>query len=221
MNHAGHQPDHPLERMIFFSDAVFAIAITLLIIEVHPPHLPFGSPWQAYVAALVQLLPNFLGFFVSFFVIGAFWAGHHRAFGLARHYSEALISPNLALLCAIVFLPFSTAFMSANAGMIVPSVVYAATLIVSGLLSRHLTRLATSAGVVRDDVTRIEIDLARNRSLGVVLGALLSLAIAFVDARFSQAALLTIPLFQAVNRRLIQRRLRSVSPERSGTMAAG
>ncbi|WP_010162211.1 TMEM175 family protein [Sphingomonas sp. PAMC 26617] len=217
MNQAGHQPDHPLERMVFFSDAVFAIAITLLIIEVHPPHLPYGSPWQDYVDALVQLLPNFIGFFVSFFVIGAFWAGHHRAFGLAGHYSDALIGPNLALLCAIVFLPFSTAFMSANAGMLVPSVVYAVTLIVSGLLSLRLTRLATMTGVVREDVPRVDIALARNRSLGVVLGALLSLAIAFVDARFSQAGLLTIPLFQAVSRRIVRHRF---EPGRSGRATA-
>lgn len=204
MNHAGHQPDHSLERMVFFSDAVFAIAITLLIIEVHPPHLPSGSPWQAYVDALSQLLPNFIGFFVSFFVIGAFWAGHHRAFGLAGGYSERLIGPNLALLCAIVFLPFSTAFMSANAGKVVPSVFYAVTLIVSGLLSLRVTRLATMPGVVREDVPRIEIAIARNRGIGVVLGALLSLGIAFIDARFSQAGLLTIPLFQAAYRRGIR-----------------
>lgn len=206
MSQNGHQPDHPLERMVFFSDAVFAIAITLLIIEVHPPHLPYGSPWQAYVAALLALLPNFIGFFVSFFVIGAFWTGHHRAFGLAGHYSDGMISPNLALLCAIVFLPFATAFMSANAGMLVPSVVYAVTLIVSGLLSLRLTRLATAPAIVREDVSAEAIALARTRSLGVVAGALVALGIAFVDARFSQAGLLSIIVFQALIRRMVHRR---------------
>lgn len=206
MSQNGHQPDHPLERMVFFSDAVFAIAITLLIIEVHPPHLPYGSPWQAYVTALLALLPNFIGFFVSFFVIGAFWTGHHRAFGLAGHYSDRMISPNLALLCAIVFLPFATAFMSANAGMLVPSVVYAVTLIVSGLLSLRLTRLATAPAIVREDVSAEAIALARTRSLGVVAGALVALGIAFVDARFSQAGLLSIIVFQALIRRMVHRR---------------
>lgn len=206
MHQSGHQPDHPLERMIFFSDAVFAIAITLLIIEVHPPHLPFGSPWQAYVTALWNLLPNFIGFFVSFFVIGAFWTGHHRTFGLADHYSDRLIVPNLELLCAIVFLPFATAFMSANAGMLVPSIVYALTLIVSGLLSLRLTRLATTAGIVREGLPVEAITLVRTRSLGVVAGALVSLGIAFVDARFSQAGLLSIMAFQILIRRLVHRR---------------
>jgi uncharacterized membrane protein len=198
--------DHPLERLVFFSDAVFAIAITLLIIEVHPPHLPFGSPWQAYVAALLALTPNFLGFFISFFVIGAFWAGHHRAFGLALHYSDRLLGANLGLLCAIVFLPFATAFMSANTGMIVPSIVYAVSLIVTGLLSLWLTHLVTRPETVRPTASAEEILLARTRSLGVVAGAVLAIAMAFVDARFSQAMLLTIPLFQAVIRRWVRRR---------------
>ena len=203
---ASERPDHPLERLIFFSDAVFAIAITLLIIEVHPPHLPFGSPWQAYVNALLHLLPNFFGFFVSFFVIGAFWSGHHRAFALAGHYSETLVAPNLQMLCAIVFLPFATAFMSANGGMLVPSALYAVTLIATGLLSMRVTRATTSPGVVRSDVEAITIAYARARGGGVALGALVSLGIAFVLAPFSQAGLLLIPFFQWMLRTLVTRR---------------
>lgn len=202
------RPDHPLERMIFFSDAVFAIAITLLIIEVHPPHLPFGSPWQAYVNALLRLLPNFFGFFVSFFVIGAFWAGHHRAFALAGHYSDRLVGPNLHMLCAIVFMPFATAFMSANVGMLVPSTLYAVTLIATGLFNIRLVRLTTSPGIVRTEAPVATIAYTRKRGMAVVLGALVSLGIAFFDARFSQAGLITIPLWQELLRRRTTRRLR-------------
>lgn len=211
----GARPDHPLERMIFFSDAVFAIAITLLIIEVHPPHLRFGSPWQAYIDALLELLPNFFGFFVSFFVIGAFWAGHHRAFALAGHYSDKLVSPNLQMLCAIVFMPFATAFMSANGGMLVPSSLYALTLIATGLLNIRLVRLTTAPGIVREDAAPATIAYTRKRGMAVVLGALVSLGIAFVDARFSQAGLITIPLWQTLLRRYTTRRL-----IRTGALAA-
>lgn len=205
--HRGSRPDHPLERLIFFSDAVFAIAITLLIIEVHPPHLPFGSPWQAYVNALLASWPNFFGFFVSFFVIGAFWAGHHRAFALAGQYSEKLVGPNLQMLCAIVFMPFATAFMSANGGMLVPSALYALTLIATGLLMMRLTRLTTAPGVVRSDAPAAAVGYARARGGGVVLGALMSLVIAFVFAPVSQTGLLTIPLWQELLRRAVTRRL--------------
>ena len=205
-NGSSDRPDHPLERLIFFSDAVFAIAITLLIIEVHPPHLHYGSPWQDYVNALLRLWPNFFGFFVSFFVIGAFWAGHHRAFALAGHYSEKLVGPNLQMLCAVVFMPFATAFMSANGGMLVPSVLYGLTLVATGLLSMRLTRWTTSPGIVRSDAEPIMVAYARARGGGVVLGALMSIALAFWLAPISQAGLVTIPLFQWLLRRRITRR---------------
>jgi uncharacterized membrane protein len=198
------RPDHPLERLIFFSDAVFAIAITLLIIEVHAPELPRGSPDIAYLQALANLAPSFLGFSVSFFVIGAFWAGHHRAFAMAEHHSERLTGPNLMLLCAVVFMPFSTAFMSANYALTVPSIVYALTLLVTALCNVRLVRLVTSPPIVSEHVSAETIAMTRARGYGVVLGALTALIAALLDPRFSQPALATIPLW----RMLLQRRVK-------------
>src|SRR6201989_3138217 len=92
---AQDRSDHALERLVFFSDAVFAIAITLLVIELHPPHVDPSGGHVAFINALLRMFPNFFGFFVSFWVIAAFWAGHHRAFALSGHYAPSLIMPNL------------------------------------------------------------------------------------------------------------------------------
>jgi len=190
-----HTPSHPLERLIFFSDAVFAIAITLLIIEVQPPRLGFRASDHDHLVALANLIPSFVAFFISFFVIGAFWAGHHRAFSLARHWSPKIVMPNIVMLAAVVFMPFATAYMGMNMGARVPTVLYDAVLLTTGLLNIRLVWLATSPPVVDEDADPVVIARTRGRGWGVTLGAALALVLAFYVPRFSQFGLLTIPIW--------------------------
>jgi uncharacterized membrane protein len=78
-----------LERIVFFSDAVMAIAITLLILEVR---LPEGS--ADFSRRILALWPKYLGYFVSFWVIALYWVAHHRCFQLIRDYDRGLINLN-------------------------------------------------------------------------------------------------------------------------------
>jgi len=188
-------PAHPLERLIFFSDAVFAIAITLLIIEVQPPHLARDATDRDQLITLVNLSPSFVSFFISFFVIAAFWAGHHRAFSLARHWSPRLVRPNIMMLAAVVFMPFATAYMALNMGQRVPTVLYDLVLLTTGLLNIRLVKLATSPPVIDESVDALTIARTRGRGWGVTAGAALALILAFFVPRLSQFALLTIPLW--------------------------
>src|SRR6476661_7271665 len=182
-------PAHPLERLIFFSDAVFAIAITLLIIEVAPPHLGRLATDREHLIALANLIPNFVAFFISFFVIGAFWAGHHRAFSLARHWSPALVMPNTMLLAAIVFMPFATAYMGMNMGQRVPTVLYDLVLLTTGLLNLRLVRVASSPPVVDEHADPMIVRRTRARGWAVTLGAACALTLAFFVPRLSQFGL--------------------------------
>jgi uncharacterized membrane protein len=188
-------PSHPLERLIFFSDAVFAIAITLLIIEVQPPHLPRTATDRDQLITLINLTPSFVSFFISFFVIAAFWAGHHRAFSLSRHWSPGLVMPNITMLAAVVFMPFATAYMALNMGQRVPTVLYDLVLLATALLNIRLVKLATSPPVVGEGVDAVTIARTRGRGWGVAAGAALALILAFFVPRFSQFGLMTIPLW--------------------------
>lgn len=188
--------DHPLERLVFFSDAVFAIAITLLVIEIEAPHLPYGSPDGAYGYALLRLIPSFVGYVISFAVIGAFWAGHHRTFATASRYDAHIVVPNLALLGLIAFMPFVTAFMSANTGARVPTVFYCGAMLATALVNMRVVRIATAPPMVDPGAPADELAYARRRSRGVALGAASALALSLIVPQIAQAALMTIPLWQ-------------------------
>lgn len=196
-----------LERLTFFSDAVFAIAITLLIIEVHVPHLDTRDD-QAYWQALHALQPSFMGFVLSFLVIGALWVAHHRVFGMLVDYSPSIVWPNM-LLMVVAFMPFATALMSSNALARVPELFYASTLLAAGLLQRLLFARALQRPFIRPGISPEDIAATRWRSLGLPTAAALSLVAAWFVPGWNNFLLLGIPLlvraYAGLGRRRAQR----------------
>jgi uncharacterized membrane protein len=95
-----------LERIVFFSDAVMAIAITLLVIDLKLPTIPAALAEKELPALLAGLVPHFASFIVSFIVVGVYWSAHHRTFIHIRRYDNWLIALNLLFLLFIALMPF-------------------------------------------------------------------------------------------------------------------
>lgn len=93
------------ERMVFFSDAVVAIAITLLALELP---LPTGHGAAAVRHSLNEHLSDYMAFCISFLVIGANWMGHHRVFGFITGIGGRVLGLNMAWLFTVVLTPFAT-----------------------------------------------------------------------------------------------------------------
>jgi uncharacterized membrane protein len=95
-------------RLVFFSDAVFAIAVTLLVLEIRPPedtrHLLHG---------LAALWPSYLSYVITFLLIGQVWANHHVMFDHIRSADRTVLFLNTLLLMDIAFLPFAAAVLAA------------------------------------------------------------------------------------------------------------
>src|SRR5215472_12474826 len=92
------EKEFELERVSLFSDAVFAIAITLLVIDIKWPEMPENMAHIQFDRTLGQLVFSFSGFVLSFFLIGRYWTVHLRLFRLVRKYDQGLINRNLLLL---------------------------------------------------------------------------------------------------------------------------
>jgi uncharacterized membrane protein len=96
-------------RLEAFSDGVFAIAITLLVIEIRPPTLTGG---ESLAEGLWEQWPSYLAYFLSFLVLGVMWLNHHRIFEPARRVDGTVLVLNLNLLLWAVLIPFPTAVLA-------------------------------------------------------------------------------------------------------------
>ncbi len=203
MDHGSdYGPEHRLERLAFFSDAVFAIAITLLIIEIHVPELPRGASDADWIRGLYHLIPSFWSFALSFVVIGTMWILHHKTLSMMAKFSGRLMWPNLLFLMSVAFLPFSTAFMAAGSRVAVgnpspvPFVFYDVSLLAAGLLKARLTRIALRPDLISPHVKPSQVEAERRQVLILPLATTLALGLAFVIPAWNNLAMLTIPLFR-------------------------
>ena len=115
-----------LARLALFSDGVFAIAITLLILEIKVPHIDSIHSVNDLVNALVHLWPSFFAFIYSFGGILVQWIIHHSTFNHLDKTSRAFIYTNGFLLLTIVFFPFPTALLAEyiNTDYAMPAIVF-------------------------------------------------------------------------------------------------
>ena len=158
-------------RILALSDGVFAIAMTLLILDIAVPATTDNGEMPG---ALLHLWPHYLAYLLSFLVISRFWVIHRQAFALIAGDDPALIWLNLLLLLFIAFLPFPTAVIGAHNGSAAAAVLYAVAVFLTGASSAAYWWYASGRGnLLRPDVPRGQIRAMRARSLsGPVLFAL-------------------------------------------------
>lgn len=132
-----------LERLILFSDAVFAIAITLLVIEIKIPEVHEGAITDnVLLHKLALLIPKFIGFIISFLLIGQYWIVHHRMFGYVVNFSSSLIWLNIFFLLAVALMPFSTGFYSeyVMSNTMTPVIFYTGNIALIGIINFSMWR---------------------------------------------------------------------------------
>ena len=169
------------DRLEMFSDGVLAIAITLLIIEVHVPRAGREGLWHA----LAQEWPSYVAYVVSFLTIGIMWVNHHGMFERIAHIDRGLLFLNLGLLSGIAFLPFPTAVLAAyirdddNAST--AAVVYGLTMVVIGLFfTLMIAYLRRHSWLLKDGVRPEGVRRAgRVSALGPIAYALVTIVATF------------------------------------------
>jgi uncharacterized membrane protein len=189
-------------RVLAFSDAVYAIAMTLLVVGIAVPTVADSDSIHELGDALNDLTPNFVSFFISFAVIGRYWAAHHHFFSLLVRVDNGLIGINLLYLAFIAFLPFPTALLGEYFENPLSVAIYAVMVaIISGLevvLFRHAHRQGLLRREMPEDVYRWGV----LQSTSPVIFFLISVPVAFASTTVAVCVwFLGVPFGIAYNRR--------------------
>ena len=106
-----YNPDLHAGRLEMFSDGVFAIAITLLILEIKLPHHEDLERYGSLYNYLMHLWPSYTAYIVSFMVIGIYWSNHHWLFSFVKKTNHVFNLLNIVFLMTVAFIPFPTAIL--------------------------------------------------------------------------------------------------------------
>lgn len=186
------------ERTVAFSDGVFAIAITLLVLGIEVPDLPDSRAAEELPGELNDLVQQVISYFVGFAVIGLFWMEHHRFFARLRAFDQGLLVANLAFLSLISLMPFTTGVFGRYGDVSIAVVLYALNVAAANLVAVLMARLAMRRRLLPDD------DPERSEPLWLSLAPagvfLLSIPVALVAPRAASYVWLLL-LVQAFTRR--------------------
>lgn len=207
--HLESKGDMLIDRLLFFSDGVFAITITLLVIEIKVPEgLKTDHELAEYLSGI---LLKFLGLISSFAVVGQYWMVHHRIFGYIKKYTTGLLWVNLLFLFSVVILPFSSGLLveySSELQMNVPYTVYVINICFTGAMNIFLWNYVSNPNrnLLTHELSESRLKLGIYRSLTIPVVFLISLFGSFFFPLFSRFIPIIIPFILHYGMKDLQKR---------------
>jgi uncharacterized membrane protein len=188
-------------RTLAFTDGLFAIAMTLLVVDLAVPVLHHDSSVHELADQLNGEKENFISFFISFAVIGRYWLAHHAFFSQLARIDRALIGLNLVYLAFIAFLPFPTALLGEYFSNPLSVVIYAVNVAIVSGMEVVLFSWAHDHGLLAKKLPRDVYRYGAAMSLAPVLFFMLSIPVAFVSTTLAVCCwFLGIPLAALTDR---------------------
>ncbi len=196
---------YPTDRINNFCDAVFAIAMTLLILEIKIPSTD-DVKILGTVAALKRLIPSFIGFLISFLVTALYWRAHLTLAQSIKSYDNRLLWYTVWLLMMVVLLPFSTAFYVKNFNYNGPFVVYCINLVLMGAFNFFMLNYVVQKEGYSDTFTKSAVMKLRFRSLCAPLIWGLSALWVLVEPTSARFLFILIFGIQAIGERILDKK---------------
>lgn len=174
-----------VERSQAFADGVFAIAITLLVLEIHVPPVPVDQISTQLLPALWKISPDVINYTSSALLIGMYWVGHHRVFAAIKRHDIVLLWLNIAFLVGIGFLPFPSALLGSYGPENEVIIIYAACLFICGFLLNSIWWYAQRQQMADRSFDRQHITHSNLLIMSAPLLFLLTTVISFLRLEFA------------------------------------
>ena len=199
--------DRELDRIVFFSDAVFAIAITLLVLSIEVPQIPENLVAEELLDQLFDLGRNMLSYVISFLVIFSFWTVHHSIFSSIRGYDRGLLWLNGLFLMAVAFLPFPSALLGEYGDQQLVVAIYGGSMAVTRLLLSAVWWYASiGRRLIASDLDPGLIRAHHVRGVAIPLIFLISIGISFFSVRAAIYSWILLAFSNFVGLRMLYRR---------------
>jgi uncharacterized membrane protein len=194
----------PPTRIESLADGIFAVAMTLLVLELHVPNLARDAANASSLgAAVFGLWPKVAAYAVGFLILGTLWIGHHYQFHYIKRTDRRLLWINLVFLLTISFLPFAVALVGSYGAFVMPVVIYGVALIIAGACLLGQWIYATSNHrLVSKQLDASVIRALRGRVLAGIVGYGAGLGFAFIEPRISLVFYVAMPLFYVLPGRI-------------------
>src|SRR4029077_6717728 len=186
-------------RLDAFSDGVFAISATLLVLNLHIPELVKHASATDLLHALFEQWPRLVSFAVSFSIIAVYWIGHHIVLHYVRHVDRMFLNYNNLYLLIVAFMPFPTALIGQYGDNLTAELVYGTTLVIGSLVLSLLWVYATTNHRLVDP--DLNDRLVRKATTLILAGPLVyvpAMALAFVRPHISLFVYFLVPVFYII-----------------------
>lgn len=191
-------------RIEAFSDGVFAIVVTLLVLEIKVPHFEQGATTAEMTRELLHLLPKFIGFVLSFVIVAIFWVNHHQLFHSLERSDRKLLWLNNLLLLWMSFIPFPTALLGEYPLQPVSVFVYGAVLLLASVSFNLMLRHAVKSGLFEESISQEVLAKSIRRGMIGPLVYLVSVLGSFVSVYISLALFVLVPVYYFVPQKIVK-----------------
>lgn len=184
------------DRIQTLTDGVFAIAMTLLVLNIQLPEIPENDAIRQMPQALTNIWPHVFAYGLSFILLAIFWVVHHRQFQTIKRADEGLLWINIFCLMFIVLIPFTASLHGMYENVQITAVVLELNFMIVGLgFYINYWHATKNHRLVDKDLSRHEIDINLKKNLVVPAVSLLAIGVSFISPQYSTVTYTLIPVF--------------------------